>query len=263
MSEKFKTIVSLPSYNEARNLPNLFRDIHQAFPEALVLVVDDGSVDETENIARKAAETMNVLVVKHQRNMGLGQAIRTAFTTALDLVRDDGYVIIMDADGTHRPGQIPDLIIKAEAGADLVVVGRYLEDSIVMGVPYHRRMLSAGVRVLSYVLLGNLMAKDVSSSYRLYKASLLRRAERAYGDQLIVSNGFTVSLELLVKMVRIGARIDQIPLNLRYDMKKGPSKIRIIRTVIQYLRLFWYLAFTRPLSVLDDNAASRENTRGK
>lgn len=259
MSEKSKTIVCLPSYNEARNLPNLFRDIYQASPDALILVVDDGSVDETESIARKAAETMNILIVKHQRNMGLGQAIRTAFKNALDLVRDDGYVIMMDADGTHRPEQIPDLIIKAEAGADLVVAGRYLEGSMVMGVPYYRKALSAGVRVLSRVLFGNLVAKDVSSGYRLYKASLLRRAERVYGDQLIVSNGFTAILELLVKMMRIGARIDQIPLNLRYDMKKGASKIRITRTVIQYLHLFWYLAFTRPLTEPDDNTTSREN----
>ena len=55
-----------------------------------------------------------------------------------------------------------------------------------------------------------------------------------------------MSLELLVKMVKIGARVDQVPLNLRYDLKKGASKIRIVRTVMQYLGLFWHLATVQP-----------------
>jgi len=100
--------------------------------------------------------------------------------------------------------------------------------------------------MLSRMLLGKQAVKDVSSGYRLYKASLIRQAQQAYGDQLIVSNGFTVTIELLVKMKRIGARIDQIPLILRYDMKKGPSKIRIKRTIVQYLHLFCHLALTHP-----------------
>jgi len=246
MEEKSKIVVCLPSYNEAGNLPDLIRDTHAAVPEALIVVVDDGSADATGDVARTAAKTMPVMVVPHPRNMGLAQAIRTAFTNAAGLVAEDGYVILMDADGTHRPDQIPDMIKKAEAGADLVVAGRYLAGSEVRGVAWHRKILSVGARAFSRVLFGDLVAKDVSCGYRLYKASLLRRAMRAYGEQLIVSKGFSVSLELLVKMVKIGARVDQVPLNLRYDLKKGASKIRITRTVWQYITLLRHLATVKP-----------------
>jgi dolichol-phosphate mannosyltransferase len=256
MSEKAGLIVCLPSFNEEGNLPDLIRDIHAAVPEALILVVDDGSSDATGDVARQAAKTMPVVVVPHERNMGLAQAIRTAFANALNLISDDGYVIMMDADGTHRPEQIRDLMAKAAAGADLVVAGRYLEGTTVMGVPWHRKVLSAGARFLSRALFGNLVAKDVSCGYRLYTVPLLRCAVQAYGDSLIVSPGFSVSMELLVKMVKIGARVDQIPLHLRYDLKKGESKIKITRTVMQYFSLFLHLLMVRPLVRLPQGNSS-------
>lgn len=250
MGQQSRIIVGLPSYNEAENLPDLIRDIHRAVPEALILVVDDGSADATGEVAKTAADTMPVLIETHVRNMGLAQAIRTALAKAVSILAEDGYFILMDADGTHRPEQIRDLVAKAQAGADLVVAGRYLEGSTVMGVAWHRRVLSAGARFISGLLFGNLVAKDVSCGYRLYKADLLRCAAKAYGDSLIVSPGFSVSLELLAKMAKLGAKIDQIPLNLRYDLKRGSSKIRIIRTVMQYFKLFSHLLLVRPRIML-------------
>jgi dolichol-phosphate mannosyltransferase len=257
MSEKARIVVCLPSYNEAGNLPDLIRDTHDAVPEATILVVDDGSSDATGELAREAAKTMPVVVVPHERNMGLAQAIRTAFAHAGQLVRDDGFVIMMDADGTHRPEQIHNMAKKAEAGADLVVAGRYLEGTSVTGVPWHRKVLSAGARFLSRALFGNLVAKDVSCGYRLYTSRLLRCAREAYGDGLIVSPGFSVSLELLVKLVKLGARVDQVPLNLRYDLKKGQSKIRIVRTILQYLKLFSHLLVVRPKVLLSEYETKR------
>ncbi|MBZ0273394.1 glycosyltransferase [bacterium] len=239
-------VVCLPSYNEEGNLADLIRDTHDAVPYALILVVDDGSTDRTRAIAAAAAGTYPVVVEPHARNRGLAEAMRTALIRALDLVDPDGFVVSMDADGSHRPDQIPQLVEAARRGAELVVAGRYLEGSTVAGVPWFRKILSVGARVFTRVALGNLHVRDVSCGYRLYRASLVRRAFEAWGEGLIVSPGFSVNLELLVKMSRIGARVDQIPLRLRYDLKQGESKIRIVRTVIQYLRVYAHLALARP-----------------
>ncbi|MCB1155328.1 hypothetical protein KDL45_16840, partial [bacterium] len=118
--------------------------------------------------------------------------------------------------------------------------------STTVGVPPFRKLLSVGARFVSRTLLGDLVARDVSCGYRLYRVELIQRALAAYGDQLIVSPGFSVNLELLAKLVKIGAKVDQVPLRLRYDLKGGESKIRIVRTVLQYLKLIVHLTLTNP-----------------
>ncbi len=238
MPSKPASLVCLPSYNESGNLADLIADIRSALPTAHILVVDDGSTDDTRVIAEQAAKDNPVTVAAHPRNMGLAQAIRTAFDNALALAADDGRIITMDADGTHRPEQMREMIAVADRGADIVVAGRYLSGSEVKGVTPFRKFLSAGARFLTTLVFGELGARDVSCGYRLYSADILRRAREVYGANLIRSQGFSVNVELLIKMARIGARIQQIPLNLRYDLKKGASKIRIARTIRQYLTLY-------------------------
>ncbi|MCZ7585349.1 MAG: glycosyltransferase [Deltaproteobacteria bacterium] len=246
MQEKARVVVCLPSYNEEGNLPALIDDLAAAMPGALILVVDDGSADGTARVAKEAAAKHRVVLESHHGNKGLAAAVRTAFDTALGLVRDDGYVILMDADGTHRPEQMNDLLARAERGSRSGGRRTLFGGTRVAGVAWYRKVLSAGARFLTTVIFGNLVARDVSCGYRLYRAALIRRAKEAYGTRLIVSEGFSVNVELLVKLVRLGARVDQIPLNLRYDLKQGASKIRIVRTVMQYLKLFAHLAVTRP-----------------
>ncbi len=238
--------ICLPSYNEAENLPELLRDIDAAAPGAKVIVVDDGSTDSTGEIAKKAGAQMDLHVCAHPRNLGLARAMGTAIDCVLEKAADEDYAVFMDADGSHRPAQIPDLITKADAGAQIVVAGRYIEGSGVRGVSRLRKMLSFGTRLLTETLFGRLGARDVSCGYRLYRVSLLRGAREAYGDKLIESAGFSVNVELLIKMSRIGAVVEQIPLDLRYDLKKGESKIRIIPTIFQYLQLFARIIFLPP-----------------
>ncbi len=256
--EKPSLVVALPAFNEEGNLPSLIEDIHHVVPDALILVVDDGSTDGTGAVAEKAAESKPVVLVTHERNMGLGRAVNTALKNAVRLARDNGAVVLMDADGTHRPEQIPELVARAEAGADLVVAGRYLPGAKVAGVSFFRRVLSGGARFLSHLIFGNIVARDVSCGFRLYKVPLLRRAREAYGKRFIVSQGFSISVELLVKLAKIGAKIDQIPLDLRYDLKMGKSKIRIVRTVWQYLKTYIHLAFVRPAPTGGDGGSAKE-----
>ncbi len=257
-----KLYICLPSYNEAENLPELIGDIGKTTPNAKLVVVDDGSTDLTGDIAEKAGAKMNLVVVRHPRNMGLAQAMKTAFDHVLHEADDEALIVVMDADGSHRPEQIPKLVEKANEGADLVVAGRYIDGAEVRGVSPLRRVLSYGTRQLTQLIFGRLGARDVSCGYRLYRSSLLREAKEAYGDNLIVSEGFSVNVELLIKLSKIGAVIEQTPLDLRYDLKKGRSKIRILPTIFQYLKLFAQMILhpPGPRKIAQNKKGSEKNT---
>lgn len=243
----YRLVISLPAYNEERNLPDLLRDIRAcALPAGVVLVVDDGSTDRTAAIAGEWGERLPVVLHRHRPNQGLGAAIRSILREADPLLTTDGVLVIMDADGSHRPEQIPALLAKLAEGFDVVIASRYTADSRVRGVPWHRRMLSGGVRVLARLLLGVKEVRDFSSGYRAIRASFLREAQRRYGGELATEPGFAVTLEVLIKLLRCGARVAEIGLDLRYDLKQGASKIRLTRTVVAYFRLLGRLRRLKP-----------------
>lgn len=251
-----RVVVLLPAFNEERNLPPLLADLRETFatwpggaPDATVVVVDDGSADGTAAAAR-AVEGLAVRVIPHGVNRGLGAAMRTGIEHVLGSGSapqgqpegrdapwdDDDLLFTMDADHTHPPELMPAMAARVDAGADLVIASRYRPGAQVIGLVWWRRRLSDAASLVFRALFP-CGARDYTCGFRCYRVGLLRDAARRLGPHFVNQRGFSVMVDLLLKLRRHARRIDEVPLVLRYDRKAGPSKMKVARTVVTTLRL--------------------------
>lgn len=230
-----KVTIVLPAYNEERDLPELLPRIRAALEartDYRILVVDDGSHDATAEIVTAFARTMPVTLIQHPVNQGLGAAIRTGLKAAAEL---DGVVVTLDADNSQGPELIPEMLERIGLGVDVVIASRFQPGAAEVGVPRHRVMLSHGASLFLRTLIGYPGVRDYSCGFRAYRVETLRQLIDAYGDNFLREKGFACMVELLVNLRRIRANIVEVPLVLRYDLKEGASKMRIMRTFRRYL----------------------------
>jgi dolichol-phosphate mannosyltransferase len=233
------THVVLPAYNEAAALPLLLHRLAElAHTEKLtVWVVDDGSSDATAATATAGAPGLDVRLVRHQVNLGLGQAVQSGLRAVLMTAAREDVVVVMDADDTHDPALIPRLRVEIAAGADIAICSRFVAGGDDTTAPPWRRLLSRGAAVLFNRTLRVGGVRDFTSGFRAYRVSLLDRAARHWGERLIEERGFACMVELLLKLRHCRPVITEVPLTLRYDRKQGASKLRLMPTIAQYLRL--------------------------
>ena len=240
-----RVFVVLPAYNEEQCQPPLLAKFARLFRQnpgwnGLVIVVDDGSKDRTAAVARRAAaQGAPVELVQHPVNKGLGEALKTGMRRPLELgAADEDLIVCMDADDTHPPQSIPRLLrVAQDTNADIVIASRYRRGSRQVGVPLHRQAMSLGALLLFKVFLGLDGVRDYTCGFRVYRASLVRRAFEAYGDDLITRSGFACTDQLLVNMARLGAVIREAPFVLRYDRKVGESKLQLGETILETFKL--------------------------
>jgi dolichol-phosphate mannosyltransferase len=239
------TIV-LPAYNEAAGLGDLLERIGQAVGSAgpfQILVVDDGSTDGTSAIAQRAACSLPVRVLSHPVNRGYGCALQTGLTEA---VRSGGTIVTLDADESHDPGLIVQMLEQIDAGCDVVIASRFRAGGAEIGVPWYRRLLSHSVSRICRSMFPLGRVKDFTSGFRAYRSSLLERMIIAGGPGgLIQSCDFAAGLELLLRAGSLGALVVEIPLVLRYDRKRSASKLRLRRDLPPYIGVLsrqWLMA---------------------
>jgi dolichol-phosphate mannosyltransferase len=234
------THVVLPAYNEAAGLPLLLHRLADlAHTEKLtVWVVDDGSSDATAEIATAGVAGLDVRLVRHPVNLGLGQAVRSGLRSVLATAAlDDDIVVVMDADDTHDPALIPRLRAEITGGADVAICSRFVGGGDDTTAPFGRRLLSRGAAILFDRTLRVDGVRDFTSGFRAYRVSLLDRAARHWGERLIEEQGFACMVELLLKLRHCRPVITEVPLELRYDRKQSVSKLRVRRTIVQYVKL--------------------------
>ena len=234
-SREQRVLVVLPAYNEAESLPLLFarfRESSSLIGPLEILVVDDGSQDGTESVAREAAGPLPVRVESHPHNRGLGAALLTGLRAAMF---EADIVVTMDADDSHDPATIPLMINRLNEGFDVVIASRFQEGGEEVGVSPHRRLLSHSASTILGLVAGVEGARDYSCGFRAYRSHFLRRLLHEVGEEnLVRETGFACMVELLLRASAHGARITEVPLVLRYDRKQSSSKIRIVRTIVRY-----------------------------
>lgn len=230
----------LPAYEEAASLPPLLTDVAETlagWPGAWpcrVVVVDDGSTDGTREAAR-AVEGLDVEVLVHPENRGLGAAMRTGIEHVLATAAPEDVLVAMDADHTHPPELIPRMLARIDDGADVVIASRFQPGASVHGLDRTRIATSLLASWLLRVVFPG--ARDYTCGYRAYRVSLLRWGRSHYGRDFLNQPGFSVMVDLLLKLRRKARRIDEVPLTLRYDRKVSTSKMKIVQTAVTTLAL--------------------------
>ena len=190
-----RVAVLIPTYNERENLPLIVARVREGVPDVDVAVLDDNSPDGTGQVADElAVADPKVTVIHRQGKEGLGAAYLAGFRWALD----QGYdaVVEMDADGSHRPEDLP-AMLEAAKDADLVIGSRYVRGGTVVNWPLSRKAISMGGNLYIRAILG-MPVNDATAGYRVYRAGTLRRI--GLGD--VESAGYVFQTDLTVRTVR-------------------------------------------------------------
>jgi dolichol-phosphate mannosyltransferase len=219
-----KTAVVIPTYNEKESLPRLMRAVLELPVNIEIVVVDDNSPDGTGAIADDyAANHAQVRVVHRSGKLGLGTAYVAGFRQALAGGAD--RVVTMDADFSHNPRYIPNLVALCER-YDLAIGSRYVAGGgIDANWGFHRKLLSAAANRFARTMLG-LRAHDCTAGFRCYRAAVLRRIPL---DD-IRSNGYSFLVEMLYLCQSRGCTIGETPI-LFEDRREGISKISQVEIV--------------------------------
>jgi dolichol-phosphate mannosyltransferase len=231
-------VLLLPAYNEEKALPPLLERVRVALAGRpyRVVVVDDGSDDDTAGVAAGCGRTMPLTLLRRPRNGGLGAAVATGLEHVRERFGPEWALVTMDGDNTQDPGLIPAMVERLDGGADLVVASRFAAGGTMVGVPWQRWVLSGGARLLFGRLLGVRGVRDYTCGYRAYRMALVQAMARRYRP-LVRARGFAVMTELLAKAAAERARCEELPLVLRYDLKPGRSKLRVLPTLAEYARV--------------------------
>jgi len=210
-------IVVIPTYNERDNLEPLCQEILRVKQDLDILVVDDNSPDGTGELADQlAAAHPQIHVLHRQKKEGLGRAYVAGFGRALE----EGYRLIvqMDADFSHNPEYLPDLL-QAASEADVAVGSRYIRGGGVRNWPWKRIILSSNanryVRAITAIPL-----HDCTGGFRCYRREVLEAIDLS----TILSNGYSFQVEVAYRVHRLGFRFREVPI-IFVDRRAGQSKL--------------------------------------
>ncbi len=198
-------LVIIPTYNEAENIGSITSRVRSSVPHAHVLVVDDNSPDGTGKIADELAADDNHIHVLHRKGKeGLGAAYLAGFSWGIE--NDYGVLVEMDADGSHRPEELPRLLT-ALSGADLVLGSRWVPGGSVVNWPKSREFLSRGGSLYSRLMLG-VPIRDVTGGFRAFRKETLE----GLGIAEVASQGYCFQVDLAWRTVKSGFHVVEVPI---------------------------------------------------
>ncbi len=201
-----KFCVIIPLHNEEGNVTGIVREVNRALREngyrADIIMVDDGSVDNTEaEIEQAGREHPNIVVRRHERNAGFGAALRTAMREAVAGGYD--FAVFMDADFTMHPGYIRHFYDKMAGGYDFVIGSRFLEGGGMEGVPSWRKCFSVAGRMIFRICF-RLGLTDYTQGFRAIRGNIIERLE-------LKEDGFPILIEEIYQARRFTDKFSEIP----------------------------------------------------
>lgn len=226
-------LVVVPTYDEAANLSDIVARVRTAAPSVDVLVVDDDSPDGTGVIAdRLAAEDAALHVLHRAVKDGLGAAYLAGFAWGLE--RDYAHLLEMDADGSHPPERIPDLIAAAAPGTGLAIGSRWVRGGAVRGWSLRRLLLSRAANTYARLALG-IGVRDATAGFRAFRRETLLALDLGS----VASRGYCFQIDLTRRVVASGTAVREVPITF-VEREHGESKMSgsIVREALW--RVAWW-----------------------
>lgn len=212
-------VVIIPTYNEKENISKIINTIFNLEEKFHILIVDDGSPDNTAEIVKglQMAYPEELHLIEREGKLGLGTAYITGFKWAIERKYD--YIFEMDADFSHNPEDLPKLYHEAELGADLVIGSRYCNGISVINWPIGRVIMSYCASVFVRKVLG-INVYDTTSGFKCYKRKLLETIDL----DKIRMKGYGFQIEMKYNAYKLGFKIKEVPI-IFIDRKEGTSKM--------------------------------------
>lgn len=238
--------IFLPAFNEEIALPRLIgkfaEEMKKETESYKIVVLDDGSGDRTARVARNLSGQFPIEVMRHERNLGLGMAMKHGMEHLAKVAQEGDWVVTLDCDDTHEPKFLLDALIKARKGYDIVILSRYGSGGGQEGLSAVKKVLSQGAGLFLKLFFPIRGVREYSCNYRVYSASILKKAIKKFGHDFIrlTNLGFVATPEILIKLRMLGARITESPFVLHYEQKPTPSKNNSFKTIQGYFALVWY-----------------------
>ncbi len=240
----------LPVLNEAENLPRLAETIADCASQVNgldfeIVAVDDGSTDGSWAVLEDLKRHFPVFPLRHARNLGPGAAFRTGFDAVLKKADSGDFLITMDADNTHDIRTVKEIVAALRNGYDAAIASVYAPGGGFQNVPWLRVVLSHACNSLYRTFFPMRGVREYTGFYRGYRVEALRAAREKLGGDLFTAPGFGAMAELLIRLRRARLRMTEVPMIVRYAEKRGTSKMRILRTVREHLRIIGKNAFRK------------------
>ena len=220
-----KIAVIIPAFNAAKTIIPLIEKIQKEFPELDIIVIDDGSTDQTFSLAKK----VKAIVLQHQLNLGKGEALRTGFKYATE--KNYSYVITLDADLQHDPKHIKDFLQIAKTDKPDFILGT--RDFSFRNMPWDRVLTNSLTSVILTLLSGQKI-KDSQSGYRMISEKVLKSIR-------LKSKRYDLESEILIKAGRKGFKIEAVEIFTIYEGSK--SFINPFSDTGRFLRICWKSLF--------------------
>jgi dolichol-phosphate mannosyltransferase len=221
----------LPTYGEADNISKLIEDIENLSLDASILVIDDSSPDGTSEIVKeKQAKYANVVLFVRPKKTGLGTAITDGFKIFLSAQNPPKYVFTMDADFSHNPQDIPQLLATMkECDCGIVIGSRYVRGGKIAGWPFTRKVISKTANFIARASLG-LKLHDCTSGFRCYSTKFLRET---IGD--LHSHTYEIQIETVRQAVSRKFNVKESPI-VFVNRKRGKSKLSLteVKSYLSY-----------------------------
>ncbi len=214
--------VLIPAYNEAKNIKEVIKRFKK-YPKFRLIVVDDGSKDSTAEIVKR----MNVTLVKHERNKGKAEAIKTGFDYILNNYPDVSYVVLFDADMQFLPEESIKLLKPLESGEANFVTGYRSW----VGVPFRHKLGNFVWRTAFNLLFGTNF-KDTNCGYVAMDKKTVRAIRK------VLYGGYILENAMFTEAIKQGLKIKQVPVKVSYEEKRSvPSGVRVVIGVSLFIIL--------------------------
>lgn len=232
-----ETIVIIPTYNEAENIEEVIRTTLKYTPEVHILIVDDNSRDQTQAIVKRLQTELSgkLNMITRAGKLGLGTAYIAGFKWAL--TRKYQTIIEMDADLSHDPAVVPQMLQTFKQGADVVIGSRYVPGGSTVNWGLGRKIISRFGSLYARTILG-LTIRDLTGGYNAWSRRVL---ETISLDQ-VKSEGYSFQIELKYRAHKAGFNLKEIPITFA-DRRAGQSKMSgniVVEAMIRVWKLRFY-----------------------